>query len=67
MTDKIKIGDVVFLKSHQGFHMTVGYVSDSGKNATCYWAIDSGESQEVKWREIPICALEVNNPSSSND
>ena len=63
MTDEIKKGDVVFLKSRVGFLMTVGHISDNGEIADCYRAIDSGETQDVKEFNLPVCVLKVYKPS----
>ena len=58
MTNAIKPGDVVRLKSHSGFPMTVGKITDDGTEAECYWAVDSRDTHEVKHLYIPVCALE---------
>ena len=67
MTDEIKKGDVVFFKSDSSFRMTVGHVLDGGKVAECYRAVNSGENQDVKQFNLPVCLLEVENPSSSSE
>ena len=60
MTDKIKKGDVVHLKSNNRLLMTVGYVSED-EGADCYWAIHYGETPEIKQAHLPVCALEIYN------
>jgi len=64
-----KLGDVVRLKSG-GPWMTITYISQRDRTATCTWFI---KDEEVKWHEFPFEALEyvdqgsqeIDNPSYS--
>ena len=62
MTDEIKKGDVVFLKSDVNHRMTVGSIGK--EEAQCFWSVcDSGE-KDIKTLSIPMCVLKKVQSSS---